>query len=100
MDKPPNLNTPYFSYTFLNEYTHDDIAVPEGFDKRLRDMLARFERKGLLKNTLLAVYGDHGHRLSEFGIYTEVGKFERNSPFLSIHMPIKFQVGLLKRYFM
>ncbi len=91
MNTPPNIDTPYFSFTFISEYTHDSIATPPGFDQRLRDLLSTFENKGYLDDTLLIVYGDHGNRLSAYSIYTKIGRFERKQQFVGMRLPSRFK---------
>jgi len=91
MNTPTNIGTPYFSFTFLSEYTHDYLAVPSDFDRRLRDLLSNFDNKGFLNNTLLMIYGDHGNRLTPFSYNTQIGKFERNRQFVGIKLPNRFE---------
>ena len=90
MNTPPNAKTPYFSLTFLSELTHDYLAVPDGLDIRMRDLIRSLCSKGFLDNTMLIVYGDHGNRLTHFAS-TEIGQYERSRPFMSIHLPQSFR---------
>ena len=91
MNSNQNKQTPFFSFNFLTEYTHNYLAVPYQFDQRLKEMLVRFETKGYLDNTMLIVMGDHGNRLKHYAYATEMGKLERWLPFLSIKFPIKIK---------
>ena len=52
-------------------------------------MLKTFENTGLLDNTLLMVYGDHGNRLSTYN--THIGKFERKRQFVGMILPSRFE---------
>lgn len=87
MNSPINKETPYFSLTFQAEFTHDTLAPPPGMDKRLSDLIEKLHSKGFLNDTLLIVYGDHGHRLSPFAAYSKLGRYERSRPFFSIRLP-------------
>ena len=91
MNTPANKKTPYFSITFISDYTHNNVAVPKDMDKGLRDLLVNFEKKGMLKDTAVMLYGDHGNRMNGFGIYTNQGVFERNRPFFGLKLPSRFK---------
>jgi len=86
-----NRKTPYFSFNFFTEYTHNFLAIPWQFDFRLKEMLVKFEKKSYLNNTMLILMGDHGNRLKYYAYATEQGKLERWMPFLSIKLPDMFK---------
>ena len=81
---------PYFSFSFLTEYTHDDLAVPPGLDEQLKNLLVNLQKEGYLDNTMLIVLSDHGNRLQKYSFATSNGRTERYMPFLSIKLPKKF----------
>jgi hypothetical protein len=87
MSMEHNKHLPYFAFNFLTEYTHDDLAIPKNLDIKLSEMLQEFSANGLLNNTLLIVFSDHGSRLTYFSFKTDLGKMEKYLPFLSIHLP-------------
>ena len=87
MNRKENLNTPYFSFSFLTEYTHDYLASPPQLDKYTANLLMRLEKKGFLDNTLLILHSDHGNRLQSFAYGTEIGKIEKFLPFIGIRLP-------------
>lgn len=93
MNTMKNKDVPYFSYTFISEYTHDYLSVPRDFDYALTKMLQNFKDKGWLENTLVILFGDHGHRMSSFS-RTPMGRFERNRPFFSMKLPNKFRKSI------
>ena len=80
---------PYFSFSFLTEYTHDDLVVPNGLDRQLKRFIENLVNQKHLDNTLLIVLSDHGNRLQRFSYETNDGRTERYMPFLSIKMPKK-----------
>jgi hypothetical protein len=84
-----NKKLPFFSFNFLKCHTHDDLAIPYGFDTHLKQFIERFESQGFLDNTLFILLGDHGNRLSRYFAETEQGKVEHTKPFLSIRVPRK-----------
>lgn len=89
MNANQNKNTPYFSFNFLTEYTHDYLASPPQLDRYTADLLMRLEKNGYLDNTLMILHSDHGNRLQSFAYGTEIGKIEKFMPFLSIRLPRK-----------
>lgn len=84
-----NKNIPYFSFNAFNYYNHDYLSVPRNYDLYLRDTIKYFVEKGYLDNTLFMLMSDHGPRLTEYGIYTEIGRKEAFLPFLSFRFPKK-----------
>jgi hypothetical protein len=82
---------PFFSLNFLSEYTHNYLAVPKNFDLELKEMLQNFNSKGYLDDSVLIFFTDHGNRLKYYSYSTEIGKLEKNMPFLSIKLPKKIE---------
>lgn len=96
MNTNTNKDVPYFSFSFITEYTHDHLSVPRDFDIALTKMLQNFQDKGWLENTLIILYGDHGNRLSSFS-RKGIGKFERNRPFFSMKLPNIFRDSIFHK---
>lgn len=89
MNSSINQNTPFFSFNFLTEMTHNYLAVPGDFDRLLVSLLKKLQTSGVLDNTLLIIMGDHGNRILKYSYATEMGKLERYRPFLSIKLPAR-----------
>ena len=87
MHTTANRHTPFFSFNFLTETTHNYLAIPADFDRLLASLLKKLQEKGILDNTLLIVMGDHGNRILRYSYATEMGKLERYRPFLSVKLP-------------
>jgi hypothetical protein len=87
IDIKENSDIPFFSFNFLTEYTHDQLAVPPDLDNTFHEMLSSYDQKGCFNNTLFIFFSDHGNRLTKFSYQTELGKQEKYSPFLSIRLP-------------
>ncbi|CAF0827923.1 unnamed protein product [Brachionus calyciflorus] len=77
--------SPFFSFNFLTEYTHNYFAIPKKLDEDLKDFISNLD----LENTLLIIFSDHGNRLKFYSYATEMGKLEKHLPFLSIRVPKK-----------
>ena len=82
---------PFFSFSFLTEYTHDDLAVSSNLDKHLKDFLHNLMKNGDLDNTMFFFLSDHGNRLQKYSYVTSNGRSERYMPFLSIKLPKKLK---------
>jgi hypothetical protein len=80
---------PYFSFNFLSEMTHGQLAIPKNLDFQLRNFLKQMNSNGHLDNTMLLLLSDHGNRLNYFSYGTEAGKLEKFLPFISIKLPRK-----------
>jgi hypothetical protein len=85
-----NTDIPYFSFNFNHDYTHDYLAVPDDFDKSLKELLVDLQRDGALDNTLVIFFTDHGKRGDDYS-RTDQGRVEHHSPFLSIRLPKSLQ---------
>ncbi len=88
MNSKINKELGYFSFNYLNEYTHDHMYLTQELDINLRDLIADYESKGYLDDTLFMLFGDHGVRLKPYGYSTDQEKIEKNNPFVSIRVPI------------
>jgi hypothetical protein len=91
MNSYENNKIPFFSFNFLTQYNHDYFVIPKDLDTQLRDMLANFQIKGYLNNTMLILWSDHGNRLASYSVYNDQGRLEKNNPFLSVRLPEKLK---------
>ena len=82
-------NKPHFTYTFLSRITHDYVNYAKVIDATYRDNLKMFHEQGLLNDTVLFVYGDHGMR---YGALRRqyVGSLEERLPGMYIILPPSF----------
>lgn len=86
MNSNTSQNLPYFALNFLNEYTHEYLAIPPKYDQFLKDKIKKFEDQGYLNNTLFILMSDHGLRMTDYPM-TYNGYVERGNPFVSFRMP-------------
>ncbi|XP_049882409.1 uncharacterized protein LOC126378228 [Pectinophora gossypiella] len=86
------LDGRHFSFTFVADITHDDFSYMHNADVPLMEFLKRLEKKGVFKNTLLMVMGDHGPRYANIRD-TFQGKLEERLPFMAIRLPDKLRAG-------
>uniref|UniRef100_A0A5S6R433 Sulfatase N-terminal domain-containing protein n=1 Tax=Trichuris muris TaxID=70415 RepID=A0A5S6R433_TRIMR len=81
---------PKFAFQFHSAYSHDDFNAVERADGATVEHLRFFEKNGLLNDTLLVVFSDHGSRYSAIR-RTKQGKLEERNPFVSLILPTWFK---------
>ncbi|CAK1549144.1 unnamed protein product [Leptosia nina] len=75
-----------FCFTFIADITHDDFNMIPTADDALAVFLTNFMERGLGKNTMLLLFGDHGPRYAHVRD-TLQGKFEERLPLMAIRLP-------------
>lgn len=86
MENRVNENVPYFSFNFMDHYTHDYLTIPDSYDFYLRDLIKGLEDRGYLDNTLFILFSDHGNRMTSYSD-TDFGVLEKTNPFVSLRLP-------------
>ncbi|KAK7462616.1 hypothetical protein BaRGS_00038343 [Batillaria attramentaria] len=78
---------PHFAFTFLTGSTHgSDLNSPSQVDDYHARHLTSLVKEGLVNNTLLIFFSDHGIRWGEFRS-TPLGKLEDVRPFMFLVFP-------------
>ncbi|KAL9978381.1 hypothetical protein ACROYT_G015887 [Oculina patagonica] len=77
---------PKFSLTTHADISHDNINTIGYIDDDLKTFLLILEKKGILSNTLLVIFADHGLRFASVR-KTIQGKLEERLPFISLTFP-------------
>ncbi|XP_071949378.1 uncharacterized protein [Antedon mediterranea] len=77
---------PHFGFMLYTGLTHADINKLSLMDDALVTFLKKVHSDGLLNNTLLAIFSDHGARYTKIRA-TLQGKLEERLPFMSIYIP-------------
>ncbi|XP_034238528.1 uncharacterized protein LOC117643644 [Thrips palmi] len=81
---------PHFMLSFLAQLSHDNVNLVGTMDDDLHDWLVDVHKRGLLNNTLLIVFSDHGPRFADIR-QTIQGKQEERLPFFSFAFPPWFK---------
>ena len=83
-------NQKYFALHFMVELTHGVFNHAGLMDPIVTKFLSEAFKEGLLDDTVLVFFSDHGIR---FGLIRETmsGKYEERLPFMHIHMPDKWK---------
>ncbi|EFA10542.1 hypothetical protein TcasGA2_TC012797 [Tribolium castaneum] len=79
-----------FSFFWTNTFSHNDLNLPSGMDRKIRDFLEDIAAKGVLDNTIIFFLSDHGIRFGEIR-YTHTGWLEERLPFIYISVPDRFK---------
>eukprot|EP00794_Sanderia_malayensis_P018830 gene18830-20726_t len=77
---------PKMSLAVISTICHNDVNRVQNADEGVANILNRMKNSGILDDTIVVIFGDHGARLSGFR-ETMVGKLEERLPFLSITLP-------------
>ena len=83
-------STGFFGLLHLNEMTHESENSLGEIESFLMDFLKEINNIGILNNTFVIIYGDHGFRFGEIR-RSPVGHLEERLPFLTIHPPKAFR---------
>ena len=79
-------DVPHFGFSFLVGLTHDNINPLKLMDYDLYRFMSYAKQDGLLNNTIILLFGDHGSRYAQIRQSLQ-GKLEERLPFFSITMP-------------
>ena len=80
---------PYFGLTFISRLTHDYDTNARFADFLYAEFLSRIKNLGLLENTVLFLFSDHGPRFGDWRS-TYIGKVEERLPFNYLVFPKTF----------
>ena len=79
-------NEPYFAFTFITRLTHEDVNSAGPADEPYFNFFSKLHKEGLLTNTVLLFYSDHGMRFGKIR-ETYIGKLEERLPFMYVAVP-------------
>jgi hypothetical protein len=83
-------SSPSFSFFWMNTFSHNDLNSITGMDKKVRGFLEEISSSGVLENSFVIFFSDHGMRFGEIR-YTSVGWLEGRLPFVYISVPGRFK---------
>lgn len=78
---------PYFGFFWTNTFSHQSLSDPTSMDTRIREYFENFSNSGVLNDTIVFFFSDHGIR---FGPTRSLplGHYEERLPFMFISLPI------------
>lgn len=77
---------PHLSFSFITRLTHDNVNKARLADEPYYNFFQRLHSRGLLDNSFVIFYSDHGMRFGDIR-QTYVGKMEERLPFMYIVLP-------------
>lgn len=87
----------YFGYFWLSTVSHDPHQSPSTFDSAIRGYFDKLELSGILKNTFVMVFSDHGIRYGSYRNSLE-SFYETRLPMLFMRVPRRFKTQHPEKY--
>lgn len=81
---------PFFGFFWMNSFSHNPNSRPQEGDVLIENFLNRLSYTGVLENTFVILFSDHGIRFGEYRLTME-SYYDERLPFLFIWSPIKFK---------
>ncbi|XP_043653970.1 uncharacterized protein LOC122620533 isoform X2 [Drosophila teissieri] len=81
-----NRNSTFFGMFWTNTFSHNDFSMPSAMDERLVKYMRTLDKNGIMDNTIIIFFSDHGAR---FGPLRKLnsGFVEERLPFIYIRVP-------------
>uniref|UniRef100_A0A4Y0BJ70 Uncharacterized protein n=1 Tax=Anopheles funestus TaxID=62324 RepID=A0A4Y0BJ70_ANOFN len=83
-------NDPYFGLFWTNTFSHNDISDPSSMDQRMKYYLEQLDERGILNNSMVVFFSDHGLRFGPVRMLL-TGWLEERLPFNFIWLPDWFR---------
>lgn len=83
-------NDASFGLFWTNTFSHNDLSDPSAMDWKIRDHLAALETRGILNQSLVVFFSDHGLRFGPVR-HLVTGWLEERLPFIFIWLPEWFR---------
>lgn len=83
-------NDPSFGLFWTNTFSHNAISDPSSMDMKMKRYIEELEERGILNNSMVVFFSDHGLRFGPIRVL-ETGWFEERLPFIFIWLPEWFK---------
>uniref|UniRef100_A0A182J4D0 Uncharacterized protein n=1 Tax=Anopheles atroparvus TaxID=41427 RepID=A0A182J4D0_ANOAO len=83
-------NDPYFGLFWTNTFSHNDISDPSSMDQRMKYYVEQLDERGILNNSMVVFFSDHGLRFGPVRMLL-TGWLEERLPFNFIWLPEWFR---------
>ncbi|CAH0406593.1 unnamed protein product [Chilo suppressalis] len=80
----------FFGFFWMNSFSHNVNSHPEEADKMFESFFNRLTYTGILENTFIIFFSDHGIRFGDYRMQT-ASYYEERSPALFMWAPLRFQ---------
>ncbi|XP_017048884.1 uncharacterized protein LOC108093372 isoform X2 [Drosophila ficusphila] len=85
-----NRNRTFFGMFWTNTFSHNDFTVTSAMDAKMVEYMRTLEKKGVMDNTIIIFFSDHGSRFGPLRIL-DSGFVEERLPFIYFHVPLWIQ---------
>lgn len=82
---------PSFGLFWTNTFSHNDISDPSSMDAKMKTYLVELETRGILNNSMVVFFSDHGLRFGPVR-HLVTGWLEERLPFIFIWLPEWFKI--------
>lgn len=83
-------NNPFFGIFWSNTFSHDYFNGPTAMDDNVKDYLIDMENRGILNDSMVVFFSDHGIRFGDVR-YLFTGWYEERLPYMFISLPPWFR---------
>lgn len=83
-------NEPSFGLFWTNTFSHSDISDPTSMDQKMKNYLDELDRRGILNESMIVFFSDHGIRFGPVR-HLITGWLEERLPFIFIWLPPWFR---------
>lgn len=80
----------FFGVFWMNSFSHNEHSHPQDADKMFENFFNQLKYTGILHNTFIIFFSDHGIRFGEYRLQME-SFYEERMPALLMWIPIKFK---------
>lgn len=81
---------PYFGLFWTSSFSHNDLSTASCMDDRMKDYIVMLQERGILSETLVVFFSDHGIRFGNVRkLFT--GWYEERLPFIFVSLPDWFK---------
>lgn len=81
---------PSFGLFWLNSFSHEDMNDPSAMDEKVSEYIEIMENRGILDESMVVMFSDHGMRYGEVR-HLVTGWLEERTPFIFIWLPPWFR---------
>ncbi|XP_016961569.1 uncharacterized protein LOC108032218 [Drosophila biarmipes] len=81
-----NRNRTFFGMLWTNTFSHNDFTMPSAMDEKMVKYMRTLDRNGVMDNTIIIFFSDHGSRFGPLRVL-DSGFVEERLPFIYIRVP-------------
>lgn len=90
-------NNRFFGYFWISSFSHESNQSPKEFDRPLLSFFRRLRKSGVLKNTFVFFFSDHGLRYGS-ATYPVESYYDDRLPMLFLWAPVTFRQRFPRKF--